>query len=165
MIKKIIIGISILLLIVLVYKYKVKIAQAQVIEDARIAKVEEKNRIDTMTVLELIDYIAPQYGANPDLIKKIAFCEAGYRHFPVHDGGAGVGTTGYQKNTFKDDQKRFNRPDLVYESNFDQLTMMSISFQAGEKYRNRWTTYVAYNNGGAYTFVDRKGVKHTARCN
>lgn len=116
------------------------------------------------SIPELIDYIAPQFNQSPELIKKIAYCEANYRHFPVHDGGQGIGTTGILKTTFNGWTKQMGRTDLRYESNYDQIYVMAWAFSQGEHYRDDWTTYVAYKKGGTYTFIDRHGVKHTARC-
>tara|TARA_R110000868_G_scaffold148726_2_gene370838 strand:+ start:291 stop:815 length:525 start_codon:yes stop_codon:yes gene_type:complete len=123
-----------------------------------------ENEIDTMSPIELVDYVTGQYNAPQELIEKITMCESSHNFNAVHDSGKGVGITGFQRQTFEDWKVTFNRPDLVYESNFDQLVLMSLAFNAGEKYRDAWTTYVAYQNGGEYRFTDRKGVKHIARC-
>lgn len=120
--------------------------------------------IDELNGKELVLYVTEKYEAPQELISTIVRCESGYNFTAYHDGGAGLGMTGFQKKTFEDWKVTFNRPDLRYESNHDQLVLMSIAFNAGEKYRKAWTTYVAYQNGGTYTFIDRKGVKHTARC-
>lgn len=109
--------------------------------------------VEAMSVPEMIDYIAPQYGADTELLKKITFCEASHNLGNViHDGGRGTGTTGFLKNTFNDWKVKLGRPELVYESNFDQLTLMAIAFEKGESYRMAWTSYRAYINGGTYTF-------------
>lgn len=121
--------------------------------------------LEAMSVPELIDYASNQTGANKTLLKTITYCESNHRTDVSHDGGAGWGVTGYQKATFEVDKKRFNRPDLIYESTYDQLYLMALAFNHSEALRDRWTTHVAYQNGGTYTFIDRKGVKHTARCN
>ncbi len=150
------------------YGLWVSYARATVIRRANSA---EQHALESHTRLvadgsipELIDYIAPQFGQSPELIKKIAWCEANYRHFPIHDGGQGVGTTGILKTTFNGWTKQMGRTDLKYESNYDQLYVMAWAFSQGENYRDDWTTYVAYQKGGSYTFIDRYGVKHTARC-
>ncbi len=109
--------------------------------------------LEAMSVPELIDYIAPQYGADPELVKKIAFCEASYRTDNViHDGGRGKGTTGILLNTFNYWKIKLDLPELRYESNYDQLVMMSKAFATGEEYRWAWTSYRAYKNDGTYTF-------------
>jgi len=120
--------------------------------------------IDELDGKELVSYVTTRYEAPQELISTIVRCESGYNFTAYHDGGAGRGMTGFQKRTFEDWKVTFNRPDLRYESNHDQLVLMSIAFNAGEKYRKAWTTYVAYQNGGSYTFTDRKGITHTARC-
>lgn len=119
---------------------------------------------EAMSVSELIDYIAPQYGADKELIKKITWCESKHKALP-HDRGLGFGVTGYHRKTFEYHKGLFGRSELKYESTFDQLTLMSIAFSKGEQYRNLWTTYVAYKNGGTYSFYSNTLQGHyTVKC-
>lgn len=122
------------------------------IKEATRAQEEVKTKLDSMSIQELIDYIAPQYGQDSVLIKKVVWCESGFNPNAIHDGVHGRGVTGFHKNTFNSWKIRFNRPELKYESNFDQITLMSLAFSKGEGYRDDWTTYVAYTRGGTYTF-------------
>jgi hypothetical protein len=109
-------------------------------------------RVDAMTIEEAINYIAPQYGQDPALIYKITHCESRHVLEADHDGGHGKGVTGFHKRTFEDWKVKLGRPELRYESNFDQITLMSLAFSKGEDYRRAWTTYRAHKNGGTYSF-------------
>ena len=121
--------------------------------------------LDSLEGELLITHVTEQYGADTELIKKITWCESGYQSQVIHDGGHGKGMTGIQRATFEHWKKTFNRPELRYESNYDQLVIMSLAFNAGDKYRNQWTTYVAYKNGGTYSFYSRQLQGYfTARC-
>lgn len=119
------------------------------------------------TVDEIIEDIAPRFGQDPKLISKISYCES--KHKVVsHDGGRAVNVTGIHNTTFDSWLKTYEKEQgetLDKHSTYDQIKMMSWAFSKGDKYRNQWTTYVAYTNGGTYTFYSRllKGT-FTARC-
>lgn len=109
------------------------------------------------TVVGMIDYIAPQFGQDPQLISKIAWCESGHK-VKSHDGGRAVNITGIHDRTF-DGWLPLYKADrgetLNKDSTFDQIKMMSWAFSKGSSYRNQWTTYVAYTKGGTYAFYSR----------
>jgi len=167
---KILVGILVFLLVFLgTWKYAHAQIQTrrelQAQEAERIALERLKLSIEAMSVPELIDYIAPQYGASPELLKKIVWCESNFKTDVWHDNKHGWGTTGFHRTTFEDWQKRFGREDLIYESNFDQIVLMAIAFEKGESYRRAWTSYRAYSNGGTYTFYSRlMGRWYTVTC-
>jgi len=122
--------------------------------------------VSSMSVQEQINYIAPQFNQSPKLINKITWCESSHMVLP-HDGGAGVGVTGIHKATFNGWNIMFEKEfgfKLNYESTFDQLTMMSYVFGKGNSYRNQWTTYVAYANGGTATLFSKKLGYFTVTC-
>lgn len=119
---------------------------------------------DTYTIPELVDYIAPQYNQDPALLKKIIYCESGFRHESIHDGGLGKGATGLHRATFMGWSKEMG-VDLDYNSSMDQIRVMAWAFSQGGHYRDDWTTYRAYMNGGTYTFTQKKtGITYTSRC-
>lgn len=119
------------------------------------------------TVVGIIDYVAPQFGQDPKLISKISYCES--EHIVTdHDGGRGKNVTGIHDDTFNGWLPLYEKErgeTLNIDSTFDQLKMMSWAFSKGDAYRKQWTTYVAYLNGGEYTFYSRllKGT-YTAKC-
>jgi len=119
------------------------------------------------TVEEMIQDIAPMFGQDPKLISKISWCESKHEVLP-HDGGRAVNVTGIHDTTFKGWLPKYQKErneNLNIDSTYDQLKMMSWAFSKGESYRTQWTTYVAYTNGGTYSFYSRllKG-HYTARC-
>ena len=119
---------------------------------------------NSMTIPELITYIAPQYGQDPALLSKIAWCESGHNTEANHDGGRGRGATGLHRTTFNGWAKEMGLT-LDYNSPMDQIRVMAWAFSQGEDKREDWTTYRAYMNGGTYTFTHSKtGVKYTSRC-
>lgn len=119
------------------------------------------------TVDEIIKDVAPKFGQDPKLISKISYCES--KHKVVsHDGGRAVNVTGIHNTTFDLWLKKYEKEQgetLDKESTYDQIKMMSWAFSQGDKYRNQWTTYVAYKNGGTYSFYSNLLKGHfTARC-
>lgn len=112
---------------------------------------------EKMTVDEMISGTAPRWKQDPALISKISYCES-HHLVAVHDGGYGKGVTGIHANTFErwlSAYKKENGETLNYDSTYDQLKMMAWAFSKGDSYRNQWTTYVAYTNGGTYSFYSK----------
>lgn len=135
--------------------------QVEMFKETPYVEVKEK------TVDEMIIEIAPMFNQEPSLIKKIIYCESG-GEVKSHDGGRGTNITGIHNTTFdywlKKYEKEYNET-LNKESTYDQIKMMSWAFSQGEDYRRQWTSYVAYKNGGEYTFYSSllKGT-YTSRC-
>lgn len=122
-------------------------------------------KVSEPTVSEMVATIAPKFNQDPQLITKIIMCESGGK-IQSHDGGRGLNITGIHDATFngwlKEYEKEYNET-LNKDSNYDQIKMMSWAFSKG--YSNQWTTYVAYMNGGEYTFYSKMlGKTFTARC-
>ena len=122
---------------------------------------------EMQSVPEMIAEIAPRFNQDAFLIGKIAYCESHYENV-VHDGGYGKGVTGIHANTFARWLPLYEKDQgesLDYDSTYDQLKMMAWAFSKGDEYRNQWTTYVAYMNGGTYSFYSRllKG-HYTVHC-
>lgn len=119
---------------------------------------------ESMTIPELINYVAPQYGQDPALLSKIAWCESNHDINADHDGGRGKGATGLHRTTFIGWAKEMGQ-ELDYNSRMDQIRVMAWAFSQGESKRDDWTTYRAYMNGGTYTFKQSKtGITYTSRC-
>lgn len=154
---KIIIFIAIVVFLSLITtKLAIATNEAIVKNNAEEVELEAQNalqeKINAMTTVELIDHIAPRYGQDPALIKKITYCESNHNPNANHDGGHGQGSTGFHRATFNDWKVKFGHPEYIYESNFDQIALMAEAFSKGESYRRAWTTYRAYSNGGVYSF-------------
>lgn len=124
-----------------------------------------KNEFETVD--EIIKEVAPLFKQDPKLISKITFCESSHR-VQSHDGGRAFNITGIHDTTFnywlKQYEKEMNET-LDLHSTYDQIKITSWAFSKGDKYRNQWTSYVAYINGGEYTFYSKMlGKTFTARC-
>lgn len=133
---------------------------------AKAPEITWEQKVSNMTVEQMINYIAPLFNQSPKLISKITWCESNHKVLP-HDGGAGVGVTGIHKATFDGWNIMFEKEfgfKLNYNSTFDQITMMSYVFKKGDSYRNQWTTYVAYSNGGTTTLFSKKLGYFTVTC-
>lgn len=138
-----------LLLIYLLFGY-FRVRQVAMAMQAKDALQEEINH---MTVPEMIDYIAPKFGVDPALIKNISWCES-FHEIKNHDGGRAKNVTGIWDSTFDGWLPLYEKEigeTLNRDSQFDQLKMMSFVFSKGDEYRNKWTTYRAYMNGGKIT--------------
>ena len=102
--------------------------------------------IDTqrvMTIPEVIHEMSTTYGVNEKMLSEVIFCESSFRQGVSHDGGQGVGVTGFHRDTFDDWNKRFGL-DLNYYSSYDQVKLMAIAFTKGENYRDDWSSYRRY---------------------
>lgn len=138
-------------------KDEIEVPQPQVVQEKPVYE----------TVDDIIKYVAPKFGQDPKLISKISYCESKHRVIS-HDGGRAVNVTGIHNTTFDLWLKTYEKEQgetLDRESTYDQIKMMSWAFSKGDRYRNQWTTYVAYTNGGTYSFYSKllKG-NFTARC-
>lgn len=134
---------------------------------AQAPDLTKEEKIVSMTVIEMINEIAPQFGQDPRLISKISYCES--NHIVVsHDGGRGKNITGIHDTTFNGWLPLYqeeNHETLNKGSTYDQIKMMSWAFSKGSPYKNQWTTYVAYTKGGTYSFYSKLLKAHfTVRC-
>lgn len=99
---------------------------------------------DEIPIKEIIKCIAPAYGQDSKLIDRVVFEESSYNTIANHDGGQGKGVTGLHKTTFDWWYPKYLKEtgeNLNYESNLDQLKLMSWAFSKGESYRMAWSTY------------------------
>jgi hypothetical protein len=92
------------------------------------------------TVEEWIDYYAVQYGSDASDLKKVAWCESGYRINAIGDGGSSLGVFQIKEQTFYYWTKQMGE-DLDYENFQNQIKVASWAFSQGESYKNHWTCY------------------------
>lgn len=131
-------------------------------------KVEEEVKVEQpKTVIEIIGEIAPRFGQDPKLIEKITWCES-HHEVKSHDGGRGTNVTGIHDKTFDGWLPLYEKEQgetLDKASTYDQIKMMAWAFSKGDGYRNQWTSYVAYTNGGIYSFYSKLLKAHfTVKC-
>lgn len=144
-------NLKILVLLVLVFLVPKLLIADDSVKWSLIIKVYEP------TVEEMISVIAPVFKQDPALISKISYCESHHK-VVSHDGGLGINITGIHNATFYGWLPKYEKDTgetLNIESNYDQIKMMSWAFSKGDSYRNQWTTYVAYKNGGRYAFYSK----------
>lgn len=84
---------------------------------------------------------AQNYGINPDTFVYIIKCESNFNSEASHDGGNGKGVTGFWKQTFDRWNNKFFNGELDYHKQEDQIKLMARAFQAGEEYRNDWSSW------------------------
>jgi hypothetical protein len=119
--------------------------------------------IEIVNPLELtrdgkIQYFSTLYGANINIVKKVIECESGGEHKTVGDSGYSRGIFQFQKSTFYRMAKIFGE-ELDYNSEYDQLKLGIWAMSKPELARE-WTTYVAIQKGGSYSFYSRQLDKH-----
>ena len=107
---------------------------------------------------DLIEQFSEQYGADPDIVKKVMDCESGGDHKMSSDGGHSNGIAQFQKSTFNRMSKIFGEK-LEYSSKYDQLKLATWALSQ-PKLAREWTTYVAIKNGGKYSFYSNLNKKH-----
>lgn len=117
---------------------------------AQAPNLTEQQRIDSMTIPQMIVKLSHDYNLSSDMMTTIVFRESSFNPNACHDNYQGCGVTGYHKETFKEDAEKFYKATgikLIYESSYDQLQMMCYSFANFPEYkRHRWTTYTKYIN-------------------
>lgn len=112
------------------------------------------------------DYIvefAEKYNTDPNVLLKVAKCESRYEQIKG-DGGHATGIFQYWNNTWNDFEKLIGE-ELDINSIHDQAKMTAFIFAKYPKYKTRWTSYVAIQKGGVYSFYSSKLHKHfTVNC-
>lgn len=99
-------------------------------------QLAEQERINKMTVEEILKEIPPKYGVKPETVKKIAFCESSYRYNAVGDGGHAYGVMQFHKPTFDGFSKKYGK-EYDYKSTLDQVELASEMISKGNA--RHWT--------------------------
>lgn len=129
-------------------------------------QLAEQERINKMTYVEMVEYIAPQFNQNPEEIKQIIWNESGFK-VQCHDSCRAKNVTAIHDSTFKDWLPQYEKEmgeTLNMQSQFDSIKMMSWAFKKG--YKTAWTTAVACDSkDGTYSFYSNLMGKHyTVTC-
>lgn len=103
-------------------------------------------------------YFSNLYGGDSDITLKVMECESSGKHSVVGDGGRSKGIFQFQKSTFERMERDFGE-DLDYTSQFDQVKLASWALSQPELARE-WTTYVAIQKGGTYSFWSSQMQRH-----
>jgi hypothetical protein len=122
-----------------------------------------ENTAKQSTPQEYIVEYAKQFELNPELLLKIAKCES---HLdPLAEGDYKNGTY-LAIGIYQYHQDMWNGSVLLYRkevydepldrySYHDQAKLTSFIFAKHPELRKKWTSYVAYMNGGTYTFYSK----------
>lgn len=97
---------------------------------------QEQERINKLTVEEILKEIPPKYGVKPEVVKKIAHCESTLNPKAINynDGGPGkhsVGILQFQATTFAGYSKKMGE-ELDYYSTYDQAKVASYMISKGQ---------------------------------
>lgn len=115
--------------------------------------------------IEVIGYYADFYGINRDLTYSISWCESKIDKDLPGDKGWAFGPYQYHKETFYRHARILGEPDLHYESYHDQAKLFAKTVKERPDLLKEWTTYVATQKGGVYSFYSRKLKQYfTIRC-
>lgn len=167
--KKILIAILFIVVSIAITQYgKTNKVESNNIEVLPVEPVEKKVDVNKMSYVEMIDYVAPQFGQNPTLIKKVVYNESGFK-VQCHDSCRAKNITAIHDTTFKGWLPKYKKETgetLNINSQFDQIKMLSWAFSKGSSYRNQWTTYVACTSpNGKYSFYSNMmGRSYTVTC-
>lgn len=118
---------------------------------------------DTKTPKEKIVEYANRFGTDPNVLLKVADCESHYDPKAVGDYKNGeylaINIYQYHKGTWDEFveiyQKEVYDEELERDSYQDQAKVTAYIFAKYPDLRKRWSTYVAYANGGTYTFYSK----------
>ena len=113
---------------------------------------------------DLIEQFSEQYGADPLIAKAVVRCESKGNHSTVGDGGHSNGVYQFMEETFNRMAKKMGEEGLDYTSEYDQLKVGTYAM-AHPELAKEWTTYVAIQKGGTYSFYSKINKKHfTIHC-
>lgn len=106
-------------------------------------QLAEQERINKMTVEEIIKEIPPKFGVKVAVAESVTKCESTHNPNAInyHDGGYGkhsVGLWQFQKLTFDSYAKKMGE-ELDYYSAYDQTKVASYMIAHGKA--NSWTCY------------------------
>jgi hypothetical protein len=114
------------------------------------------------SIEKIVTHFANEYEVDSELLLKVMECESHGNPNTVGDGGRSRGIFQIQKPTWDRFTKGMGET-LDYTSSFDQAKVAAWAFANGKA--GEWTTYVAIQKGGTYSFYSRQLQKHfTVKC-
>lgn len=94
-----------------------------------------QDKINAMSIPELIDYLATE---NATQLKKVAWCESSYNPKAIGDGGKAKNILQFHEPTFSQFSKEMGEP-LNYDSAYDQIKLANYMWNKGKQHH--WTCY------------------------
>ena len=125
------------------------------------------------TPQEYIVEYSKQFNTDPNLLLKIARCESQFDPLTKGDYKDGqylaIGLYQYHAGMWDDSEKLYRKDvydeDLDRNSYQDQAKLTAFIFAEHPNLRTKWTSYVAYANGGTYKFYSKLlGKNYTVVC-
>lgn len=112
----------------------------------------------------MASYYSDLYGSDYNLVMSVLDCESDFRMVPG-DGGRSFGIGQFSKETFARHSKLLGE-NLDYYSKHDQIKLVAYIFSLERKDLMReWSTYVAIERGGEYSFWSSVNNRHyTIQC-
>lgn len=137
------------------------VAEAVSLETVEVAKTETPKA----TATDLIIKYAAIYEADKTELIKVGSCESHLGKLKGGDYKNGVylarGLFMYHKGTWNKAvslfKKEMNQPDRIFsiDSIEDQAEVTAFIWAKHPDWKKQWSTYVAYKNGGTYSFYSR----------
>lgn len=110
-------------------------------------------QLKAYTVTALLEHFAEEYKTDPVALLKVGKCESGYKENQwnkVDPNGGSKGFMQFQTRTFYSYAAKLGIPNPDIWDKVHQAQVAAYMFSIGEG--KQWTTYMAYKNGGSYTF-------------
>lgn len=134
--RKILIWISVIILLTrIINGYYISYKRATAIRLENEAREALQAHVDSLTVPELITYLAPE---NAQQITKVAWCESMYDYDIKGDGGAAHGILQFHRPTFDMYAKKMGE-ELNYESSYDQIKVANYMWEKNQQHQ--WTCF------------------------
>lgn len=122
---------------------------------------------EKLPIESIVGIYAEQYGVDPRVGIAVLKCESKGRQNTIGDNGNAKGIFQYWDETWNRHYREFYKLtgiELDKNSPADNARLAMWAFSTGKA--NEWTTYVAIQKGGEYTFYSKKlGKFFTVRCN
>lgn len=120
--------------------------------------------ITEASVNVMVAYYSDLYGSDYNLVMSVLDCESDFR-MVSGDGGRSFGIGQFSKETFARHSKLLGE-SLDYYSKHDQAKLVSYIYSLGRNDLMReWSTYVAIERGGEYSFWSSVNNRHyTVQC-
>ncbi len=116
----------------------------------------------TVPVEETYLDLAIKYQVDYNLMRSISSCESGGSMEAIGDGNRAFGEFQYHVGTWENFTKRMGE-NLDITSRYDQWKVTAWALSNG--HGKHWTSYVAIQNGGTYSFYSKLLKKHfTVKC-
>jgi hypothetical protein len=118
-------------------------------------------KLQDQPIENIVTHFANEHGVDPKIALAVMKCESGGRKV-MGDGGRAYNEFQFHKGTW-DKMSKAMGEELDINSGYDQAKLATWAIANG--YGTHWTSYVAIQKGGTYTFYSRLMKKtYTVNC-